>query len=848
MRRHLDFTTVLLAFGLLAFLLAGLSIVDMVLPRPYDGVVLEADAPGTLRVREVVDGSGAHRAGIRPGDRIVGIDRNVLRSTAHAAELLNQRQIGEVVPYLVRRAEGLAEVAVEMGRRRIAGASYLYAVLLGFSFFFIGAFVLRRQPRLRAAQIFFLLCILFQLFLVCRLRPASYSWVDSFVLTTGTAALLFLPACFLHFFLIFPQPLPLRPREGERGFRRRRALWLLTLTGIYLLPPAVLVAALTRMHLEGADLRLISGVPAANWWVLAVYMLLGLATLGINLTRLEDRRLRRGAGLVLVGSIFGLVPFLVTAVAFPSLLHTEKLLVYGVAPLALVPLTFGYAIVRFQLLDIRVILSKSLLYTGTTVVITGVYALGITLFNFTTRSTQLAASPYFPLLFALVIALLFEPLRRRLQVVVDRRLFAERSRLEEAMREMGRAFGARVDLEEVVRDLVERLPQLLGLHFAALYLLRGDELERVAGPPSLPGRLPHLPALHGLLAGRDRLTQLAELEPLAAGSQELARLIRPLAAAGVEALGDLTSPRRPIGLVLLSSKAGQISLDETELALLDSLLHQAAMTLETSMLLEERTRQAELERELEIAASLQAELLPSAVRFAPGWRVAARCRPARHVGGDFFTELPGPRQGTWAVVYGDVAGKSVSGALVMMAAHEALHTLAMTHRDPAELFTLANQRFYRLGPKKSFVALAYLASSADGRGVDYLLAGQPQPLLRTRDGEVRELPAPDHRLPLGALLNGGYQPCHVTLQPGDLVLGYSDGVVEALSPGGEVFGGERLAAVVAAASGEPEAVIEEVLAALRRFTRGSEPYDDITLVALACDREEESCASPSQLS
>ena len=74
------------------------------------------------------------------------------------------------------------EVDVELGRRRIGRPAYLYACLLGFSFFFIGVFVLRRQPRLRAAQIFFLLCILFLLFLVCRLRPASYSWVDRIVL------------------------------------------------------------------------------------------------------------------------------------------------------------------------------------------------------------------------------------------------------------------------------------------------------------------------------------------------------------------------------------------------------------------------------------------------------------------------------------------------------------------------------------------------------------------------------------------------------------------------------------------------------------------------------------------
>ena len=837
MSRRIGATEILLGFGLLAFLMAGLSIADMFLPRPYDGVVLESDAPGRLTVRQVVPGSGAEVAGIRPGDRIVGIDRNILRSPTHAAKLLNEHDIGETVPYLVRRYGQVQEVGVEMGRRQIGSPAYLYACLLGFAFFFIGIFVMRRQPRLRAAQIFFLLCVLFLLFLVCRLRPASYSWVDGFVLSTGTLALLILPASFLHFFLIFPQPIPLRPAKGQPSFRRRRLVWLATLAVIYLIPPMVLMVGLHARQWQRSELRLISGAPVANWWLLAGYIILGLAALAFNAYRLDHPRQRRGAALVLLGAVFGLVPFLISAVAFPSFLHTEKFLFYGVAPLVLVPLTFAYAIVRFQLLDIRVILQKSLLYTTTTAVVTALYALGITLFNYLASGSDLATSPYFPLVFALVIVLLFEPLRRRIQVLVDRFFFAERRRLEQAIRDLSQAVTAQVDLGAVVRDLVDQLPRVLGLHFAALYLLHDSTLEREAGPDSLPRILPFVPELHELDTSRNRLTSLDSLHGQPLDSPALVHLAERLREAGVEVFGELASPRRPIGMVVLSGKVGQMPLDPSEIDLLDSLLHQVAMTLETSLLLDERTRQAELERELEIAASVQSDLLPARVSFAQGWTVAAICRPARHVGGDFYTELPGPREGTFAMVYGDVAGKSVSGALVMMAAHEALHSLAMSHQDPEELFDLANQRLYRLGHRKSFVALAYLTLTADGTGIDYLLAGQPQPLLKSRSGTVVELPLPEHRLPLGALVNGGYRTCRVDVVQGDLILGYSDGVVDALSPGGESFGIDRLSDVVARAPAKPEILIDQVVDALREFTEGTEPYDDVTLVAIACDRE-----------
>lgn len=830
-------TLLLSLFGALAFLLALLSIVDILVPRPYDGVVLETDAPGSLRVREVLLGSGAERAGILPGDRIVGIDRTVLRSTGHAAALLARRDIGESVPYLVRRGESLTEVQVELGRRFIGSASYFFACLLGFAIFGVGLFVRSRQREMRAAQIFFLLSALFLLFLVCRLRPASYGWIDGFVLEAGALALVLLPASFLHFFLVFPTPVPLRPRGDEPDFASRRRRWVALLWLIYLVPAAVALLAWIGALRGLRPTRWIAGAPEASWWVLGLYFLLGLAALRLNASRLTDPRQRRGVGLVLVGTLLGVGPFLGIAVARPAWLHTDPQAFAALVPLALVPITFAVAIIRFGLLDIQVMVRRSLFYTAVTALVAVVYAAALGLFNAFAMGSRFAASPYFPLLLTLSVLLLFEPLRLRSQALLDRFVLGDRWRLQKEVRELGRAISVQVDLQPVVRELVERLPRTLGLHFAALYLNREGELVREAGPDRLPGRLESIPGLHDALAERRTLVRLSELRQQLAESPEAVRCLERLEPAGVEWVTDLTSPRRRIGLVLLSGASGQIALGDEELALLDSLFGQAAIALEASLLLAERTRQAELERELEIASRVQAELLPRELHFGPGWRVAAICRPARHVGGDFFAELPGRNPESRAIVFGDVAGKSVAGALRMMAAHEALQSLALTHRDPETLFELANRRLHGVGGKKSFVALAYLAASDNG-GIEYMMAGQPQLLVRSRDGAVRGLPFQEHRLPVGALKDGRYVLSQAPLEPGDLVLGYSDGVIEAQSPSGEFFGDERLAETLSAAPGEPEAAVAAVLDAVGRFSRGSEPYDDITLVALGRAAEE----------
>ena len=820
--------------GLAAFALAALSLVDMFLPRPYDGVVLETDVPGKLIVGDVVPGSGAARAGIARGDRIVGIAREVLVSERHAASLLRRQRIGESVPYLVAKPDGRREVTVRLGPRRIGSLVYVGAALLGFAFFAVGTFVLRRRPELLAARLFYLLSIVFLVFLVCRLRPASYSAVDGIVLQMGTAALLLLPGTFLHFFLVFPRPLwegvaPPLPALANARLRRR------LLAAAYALPLVVYFYNLIWCMQRGSWI-LISGAPRASWWLLGAYMLAGLLALGANARRLTRSNEQRGVWLVFLGTLFGLVPFLVFTVGFPSVRHTERYLFYGVVPLGLVPLTFAYAIVRFQLLDIRVILRKSLFYTATTAVVTALYAGGIAAFNWFVQGSAAARSAWFPVLFALAIVLGLEPLRRRLQGPVDRFFYGELPRLQRAMVELGEALSADRDPAALVHELVEGLPRQLGLHFAALYLAEDGELRRAAGPDSLPPALPDSPELHRLLHGAGGLAPLALLAGLAEG--ETAPLLQSLGDAGVEVAAELASPRRRLGLVLLSARTSRLSWERAELELLRGLLAQAAIALETGLLLAERTRQAELEREMEIAASIQASLLPASLRFAPGWDVAVRCRPARHVGGDFFCELDhhdAEGNGSGALVYGDVAGKSVPAALLMMAAHEVLHSLALTHHHAEKLLALANRRLYQLR-RRSFVALGYLAAAPHGR-LRYALAGQPALLLRRADGNVEELPLCRHRVPLGALADGEYPLAEVAIARGELVLGCSDGVLDARSPAGESFGAERLAGALAEAPADPTAAVDSILARLATFTRGQDPYDDLTLVAVARRQE-----------
>jgi phosphoserine phosphatase RsbU/P len=282
-------------------------------------------------------------------------------------------------------------------------------------------------------------------------------------------------------------------------------------------------------------------------------------------------------------------------------------------------------------------------------------------------------------------------------------------------------------------------------------------------------------------------------------------------------------------LLVVGPKRSEEEFSRDDLQLIRTLANQGAVALENAKLLQERTRQLELEKELEIARRVQFSLIPATMPSPRGGQVAARCVPARQVGGDFYDALPGGSDGAVAYVVGDVSGKSVPGAMLMVAAREILHTAALRDTTPEQLLAVANQRLYT-PQHRLFVALLYLLLEPNGRGV-YALAGQPAPLIRRVSGCVEEAPAPRHRLPIGALREGTWDLESLQAREGDVVLLYSDGLTDARRDDGESFGEERLQRTLSTLDGDPEEVVEAVLASVSEFSGGAEPYDDITVLA-----------------
>jgi len=840
----------LYAVGLVGLAIAVASIADMFSARPNDGIVPIPYRTGGIEVRGVAQGGPAQQAGITSGDCVLGIGSHLVKSISDASRELRRHRIGETVPYLVRRGpcviassaaapEGeMRTVGVRLSSIRLGGMTTVYTAVLGFLFFFIGLFVFQRRPDDRAAQVFFLLCVLFMLFFVCRLRPSSYWWIDVFVQNTGTVSLFLLPAVFLHFFLIFPRPKRLSFAKADEWSQEPPARWKVRLQEflsaspsllylIYSIPPVVFLYDVFR-QLQGHRVSILSGAPLSSWVLLGDYLVLGILSLAHSAFTLEDPGERRQAFHVLVGTILGTTPFVLLGVVFPSLFNNDNYVFYGIVPMILIPLTFAYAIVRFQMMNIRLVVKRTFLYAGTTAILFGLYIAAIATAN-ALFARRLSASPLFNFGFFLVVVPLFELARRRLQTPLDKLFFREKFDYQAALLEMSEAITGELDLGKITDYLTASVAATMRLERASIWLQDKDGFLERRGRRD--DRVSPDAGVRNLLRREGKPVALDELS-LTFSDPESRDFRERMEAEGFRLVVPLVYRERLMGVLALKEKLSGERFDREDRALLSTLANQAALAIETALLHDEMTRQAEFRRDLEIARDIQSSLLPRSMPIVPGFTLLGGSLPAKVVGGDFYDFIPFEDK-CLGVVIGDVSGKSVPASLLMVASKEIVYSRALTTRDPGVLFQESNRRIYSI-KRRMFVSLGYFVLDPDAMSLRYAIGGQPLPILvRSGDGGPRPLDPPEHRLPLGAFREVPYDTREIYLKRGDLIFFYTDGFSEAMDEGMNPFGEERLMQSLAARKEETLGdVANGILADIRRHVGGAEQYDDMTFLLL----------------
>jgi serine phosphatase RsbU (regulator of sigma subunit)/predicted ester cyclase len=252
----------------------------------------------------------------------------------------------------------------------------------------------------------------------------------------------------------------------------------------------------------------------------------------------------------------------------------------------------------------------------------------------------------------------------------------------------------------------------------------------------------------------------------------------------------------------------------------------------TQQRLEQEMRERErVEQELRVARSIQQASLPKEVPTLEGWEIAPYYRPAREVGGDFydFLELP---NGHLGLVVGDATGKGVPAALVMSTTCGMLRTATLSVDSPGDVLERVNEALSARIPANMFVTCFYAILDPKSRRLVYANAGHTLPCCR-RHEESRTDELVARGMPLGLMPGMSYEEKQTTLLPGDGALFCADGLVEAHSSQGEMFGTPRLRSLLSEPPEAGRALSATLMEELERFTGESwEQEDDIMLLTL----------------
>jgi sigma-B regulation protein RsbU (phosphoserine phosphatase) len=321
-----------------------------------------------------------------------------------------------------------------------------------------------------------------------------------------------------------------------------------------------------------------------------------------------------------------------------------------------------------------------------------------------------------------------------------------------------------------------------------------------------------------------------------------------------------------LGMLSLGPRLGDLPYSRVDRELLDAIAWQLAFAIEHSQLVHRMAEEERLKREIALAGEVQRRLFPEHPPKGGGLELAGVCHPAQGIGGDYYDFLVFD-DGHLGLAVADVAGKGISAALLMSVVQASLRSQAPA--DGAALTDLVasmNQLLYRSTARNSFASFFYAQFEERTRRLTYVNAGHNPPmLLRPGTFELGEPQGPDGSghlqaaatpggaavtlavaspapeatvrllrtggLVIGAFKGSTYEQETVQLQPGDVLVAYTDGVTEAFSAADEEFGEDRLRQVVmASAHMAPAELAEAVVGAVRDWSRSAPQHDDITLV------------------
>lgn len=604
-------------------------------------------------------------------------------------------------------------------------------------------------------------------------------------------------------------------------------------------------------------------VPVLNvTLVFALSVTFFCAALGFKLGTTTNRDAKRRLRLLLVSSSVTLIPIgclvLYNAIVKQNPFNRTSEGVFVIAVVLLFcifPAMLAYVVVTERAMGLRMVIRQGVRYAlarGGLGVLVGVAGgLAITGINILVFGSKLGTVAKFTIAGVLIVGvvLIVRKSRKRLLLWVDRRFFREAYNAEQILEELSDTVRSMVDEERMIETVARRISESLHVpNFAAL-MHEDREFRPVycLGFECSPAfTLPAECKVIEIVKDNEEPPQIYfDRQDNWVHSASETELLK-LKAMNAQLLLPVGTKQKLLGVLSLGPKLSEEPYSRSDVRLLRSVALHTGMAIENSRLTKavatEIAQREKMTREMEIAREVQERLFPQRLPAIAGIDYSGACRPALGVGGDYYDFLPLPN-GDLGVAIGDVSGKGIAAALLMASLQASLRGQAlMGQGDLARLMTNINQLVYDATPPNRYATFFYGHYHRNARLFRYVNAGHNPPIVlrRIKNANTHIIRLETGGPVIGLLPKAPYQEGSLTMEAGDIFIGFTDGISEAMNQHDEEWGEERLIPAVAAYADRSAAeIIPSLMAEADKFASGAPQHDDMTLVVMKMSEGDE---------
>lgn len=778
-------------------------------------------------IDQIIPGGVADNAGLKNGDILLSIDGQKVNNIFEAQKILNEFEPNQIIVYTVMRDSQILNFNITV--YKLFNLLQLIFALLGFGFLVIGHLVGYSKPKELTSQLFF--------FMGCAASLNFNSFVQSDSLQIQTiiffnqivGMMLFYPL-FVHFFMTYP----------VRIDNVNRKIYLMILYGFPLVFTAMsfaipAICSYFDIKIPRINLNIISQVFATT------YILTGVGIFRNSVKNIKNEKIKKPLNVILYGFLIAGIGFLYTGL-LPIIINKPNFLVtpWLYAPCALVlaiPVSFGYSIFRYRILDTEFIIKKGLVFGIITAFIVGMYLLIVLFLD--SILTQILPENKQILTIALIIIVTFsfDFVNNKAKEFVDKQFYRERYNYRKSLLLFSEELPYLDNMRKVIEKIANSVKETMGIEYLNVWFLDKDykkilqgEFDNYTGKEKVVQKDDQYDNAFSAIFSKSREPQLLNevyLQELKLTDEQKDIIIKE----GFVLSIPIFIKDSLIGAMNFGEKPSGKSYSEEDIDLLKTLASQAAISFENSRLQQEKISKQKIEEELQIARKIQLGLLPQYINSINGIEISGFYNPAKLIGGDFYDVIK-IDDSKMLVVVADVSGKGIPAALYMSKVQAMIQFAAKIFVSPKQILIEVNKLIHQKIDRKSFITAIIALFDLEKMTVKICRAGH-NPVIYSTNGKFDLMKSKGMGLGLESevFFESHLEETEIKISEDNMFIFYSDGLTEAMNKNRDEFGTEKVVDIISENRQFSCTIIQkELINSVNNFRGSADQNDDITLV------------------